>query len=60
MPTDHYIATDTYRLMLDRIASALVDPGHDLRTKLTEIMADAGIVPCYCRPASAHQQKEAA
>lgn len=60
MPTDHYIVTDAYRLMLDRMMGALADPGHDLRSKLVEIMADAGIVPDYCRPDVPKLHKEAA
>jgi hypothetical protein len=61
MPTacaEHFIVTDAYRAMLDRIMGAVANPGHDLRTELTEIIGDAGIWPDYCRPADpAHEPK---
>lgn len=52
MSANHYLDTDTYRTMLDRIMRAVANPGHDLRTELIEIMGDAGIWPSYCRPES--------
>lgn len=45
MPADHYIATDAYHLMLDRIIAAPINPGLCLRSTLIEILSEAGISP---------------
>lgn len=43
-----YVPTDSYRAMLDEIIAAPADPGHDLRTRLVEILGKAGVWPIAC------------
>lgn len=51
MPTAYaetYLHTATYRTMLDRLVEAYADPGHDLRTRLIEVIGEAGVWPMFC------------
>lgn len=43
-----YVPTDAYRAMLDQIIAAPADSGHDLRTRLVEILGAAGVWPISC------------
>lgn len=43
-----YIPTDAYRAMLDQLMVAPAAPGHDLRTRLVEILGAAGVWPISC------------
>ena len=43
-----YVPTDTYRVMLDEIMAAPANPGLCLRTRLVEILGDAGVWPISC------------
>lgn len=43
-----YLATDAYRTMLDEIIAAPADPGLCLRSRLVEILGNAGVWPISC------------
>lgn len=49
-PINHaaYLRTDAYRTMLDQIIGAYADHGDDLRTRLVEILGEAGVWPLKC------------
>lgn len=46
--TDSYVADAAYAAALDQIEGALRNPGFDLRTRLVEILGEAGVWPIKC------------
>lgn len=49
-PISHasYLADQTHRTLVDRLAMAHIDPGYDLRSTIIEILGDADIWPIMC------------
>lgn len=48
MNTASYLSDQTHRTLVDRIETVHLNPGHDLRSTIIEILGDADIWPLKC------------